>query len=522
MTIPSARGLENQKFVESRINGGMITSIDAADIATGQLVLAKNARVRYDRTSRRNGHELLTPVKPNSLRVLKIATLKDNTGIAYTYRFTPTTLHRLNTPVWTVLTGALAGGNNDRIRTVVINNQFVFSNNGANKPKLINASLDTFADLGNVPQYKYITGFFGRVVGANAVDATGGQGVDIGWSGFNNIAEWNNAVDVSAGRSPLVDSPSDFGDHISGIFGLTNSLVVLRERSLWLGTRQPQINNPFNFYNAAPGIGCNSPYSAVPFEKGLIWYDHRTSTVWVYSLGGDFEPIGRPVDNELTRGINDPAEVFASYNPIDNEYIVCVPAVGSTAIRCWTYNFRTKAWSYDEIEGIASADDADISSGYTSINDLLGTIDAQSGNIDDLSPEADIRPTRLFGKTNGDVLVESQDFAIENDAGTAYETVLISKEYEAPEEDIVVAEIRLEYMAQSEVTFELYVAKNGAAFGLTPNKTWDVTILNRTKLLRHVKQYRCRQLQWKLIANGGKFDLLKYEIHIYLSGDSKR
>lgn len=514
-------GLQLGKFVESRINAGMITTIDPADIPAGALQLAKNARVRFDKTTRRSGHSLFVPLTdvPN-LRTLRLATLLDNSGSGTTFRFSPLLISRLTGGAWVTVTSGvgLTGGNDDRFKTVVINNRFVFANNGADVLQLIATDFSTYAALGNAPKYRYITGFYDRVVGANRTDG-GSFNVEVGWSGLGNITEWNNAVDSSAGTTPLIESPDDFGDPITGLFGVANVLVTLREHSLFLGTKNPVASNPFNFYNAVPKIGCNAPWSAASYERGVIWFDARTSTVWLYEIGGGLEPIGKPIANEIIKNIDDPLKVFGSYNPLENEYIVCTPVVGSTLVKAWTFNLGTKAWTYDEIDNICSADDVDISSGYVSIDDLIGTIDGLGDvTIDSLSPAVVTRPTRAYGRLDGEILIEDKNTTL--DGATEYVTEFESKLFEIPEDDMIVANIRIEIIANSAVDLNLLIAKNGGEF--VQVKSFTIDEVNKTVLLQYNKQIRCRQIAWKLTGTGGIFHLVKYEIQVYETGKSKR
>lgn len=518
MSFIPAQGLESSKWVEGRINGGMITAIDAADLPDNVMQLCKNARVRFDRTSRRSGHNQFTPVKPDVNPVLKLATLIDNQGNAYTYRFTAFGVYRLGVGAWVPVTGtALTGGNYDKIKTVVINNRFVFSNNGIGVLQEIDALGDTYAALGNAPKYRYITGFYNRVVGANRTDG-GAYNVEVGWSADTTIDEWDGGVNNSAGATPLIESPDDFGDPISGVFGIANVLIIPREHSIWQGTKNPVASFPFSFYSIAK-IGCNAPYSAVPTEHGLVWFDQRTATVWAYEVGGGLNSIGRPIDNALIRNIDAPSKIFASYNPIENEYILCIPTVGSGIVKCWTFNFRSKAWVYDEIPNIVSADDVDIASGGVTIDDLVGTIDQLTGTIDELSPAQVVTPTRSYGKLDGNIIVEDPNTY--TDAGAEYETEFISKLFELPTVDNIINEVRIEYFLDGAVQAELYIQRDGRDFVLV--KALNLTKIGSTQLYRFTKQIRCRQFAWKFkVLTGGKLHLNKFEIHTYASSKSSK
>lgn len=516
---PNVRTQPDEFWIESRVNQGMITTIDPADIPNSALRNVLNANIRFDKTSRRSGHIHFTPNEPDANRVLKLATLADNQGNSYTFRVSPVGIHELSGVNWTILTGALSGGVNDRIQTVVFNNGMYLSNNGADFIQKINPTGLSYARAGNAPKYRFITGFADRLVAANRTDG-GSYSVEVGWSAQGNADEWDSATDETAGSTPLSESPSDFADPITGIFGFSNSLVIIRSRSIWLASRNPVGSNPFNFYNAVPGIGTQSPYSVAVFEQGICFLDLRTGHVWSYTIGGSPDNIGLQVENEIIKSIDDPATVFSSYNPIDNEYILCTPVPNTTLVKAWTYNFRNKSWSYAEIDGICSVDDADISTGYTSIDDLIGTIDQQSVTIDELSPAAKIRPTRTFGKTDGNII--QADANATTDDNNAYTTVLDFKRFEFEDDEAVVHEIRIDFSSVGAFRYTLSIDKDGK--GLIDARS-NVIVPGddgRTRIIRHLKQYRCRQFTFRLAIDDGPFQLLKYAIRVTRGGDAKQ
>src|SRR5690606_33380808 len=137
--------------------------------------------------------------------------VKMNDGTPHTLRMTPTTIHRISGGVWTALTDANVGGEElagtitDRFNTAIILDNFVFSNNGANHIQKINFTTNEFARLGNAPKYRYICGFFNRVVGAAVRDD---NEVQIRWSGDANIYVWDTSSDVCTGLGPTGESHS--------------------------------------------------------------------------------------------------------------------------------------------------------------------------------------------------------------------------------------------------------------------------------------------------------------------------
>ena len=518
--------IQMQKFAEARINLGMITMVDPADIPTGAMQLVKNATVRFDRTARRSGSILLVPEKPDANPVLKLAFIKKKDGTGYTIRMTPASLHVRTGIGWDPIVGvALSGVEKDRFQTVVALDEFVFANNGADEIQKVDFVTNTYAQLGNAPNYRYITGFYNRVVG---FARRGANEVEVGWSADGVITQWNPAIDESAGNSPLLESPSDLSDFGTGIFAFSNVMVLLRERSVWLGTKQPIPSNPFYMSTSVPNIGCDSPYSACLIDDGIAWMDRRTGTVYAYAPGQAPEPIGRPIEKTILDNIDDPATIFSSYDPTAAEYSVCIPMVGSNYVIVWTYNRRNKAWARNEYYAITCMEDTDLATGSVTIDGLGDVpIDELVGTIDDLSPTEDIVSTRILGRDDG--TIAQNDFEATSDAphtdfplGCPYTTQLISKVFTIPENDIYIAKIVIEYQSNRGGEFLLEYSLNGGA----TEGSWRLakrvipSVLGEPRLLTYKRFIRARRFAWRLTTAAGLFETLSYEVHVYPSGQS--
>lgn len=217
LNAPNSRMQDKDKFVEARVNQGMITMIDPADIPPGALQVARNAQCRFDKTSRRFGTKLFTPAKPNSEPVLASYFFRKNSGLSYFLRFTPSTLHYVAGAAWTPVTagvgGSLTGGIKDRFNIVTAFDRCFFTNNGVDVIQEFDPGTDTYIALGNAPQVKYLTAFYNRLVGANVVGGVADDPTAIVWSqdaGITGVGleEWDPLVlPNTAGREPLIDSP---------------------------------------------------------------------------------------------------------------------------------------------------------------------------------------------------------------------------------------------------------------------------------------------------------------------------
>ncbi len=508
-------------LAESKLDGGMITSIDAADLANNQFTDVKNFSVRKDRTSRRFGTIIYPITKPDSNKILLITPFKQSNGTVLFVRATPSTVYLGTVSAFNAAVGVLTGGADDRFQTAVANYEFYFTNSGVDYIQKLNPGALTFARAGNAPRYKYLTSFNNRLVGANEVDAITPNPIKIGWSGNLNLSEWNAATDQSAGFTSLVDSPTDFSDDITGIFGFTETGFILRERSLWGMNKAPVATNPFIFFVIAPGIGCDSPNSAVSVKNGICWFDLRTKTVYLHKVGDqEPTPIGRPIDSAILATIEDNTKIFGNYNTIEDEYTLCVPHNTSNEVTFWTYNFRTKAWVNEAQDNISALASIDYNSGSLVIDDLVGFINDLLGVINDLSVNVAI-PSRFYGKTTGEILIENT--TADTDNGTAFTSQLTSKVYSVPKNNEYIQTLNIGYIPRLAGSFTVYFSKDGGStWTVYKTTTFLTSDIGDRKLCTFKEHINAGEYAWKLEATSGLFDLIKYEIKTVTSdGETK-
>lgn len=500
-----------QEVVEAIVNGGMVTSIDPADIKNNQFVLAKNFVVRFDKLSRRFGSVEYPVTKPDSDKILAIVPFKRFSESQTVIRFTESGVEVSDGLNFQTAVGVLTGDTNDRFRFTTIEDRFFFAN-GVDYIQELDADALTFARAGNAPAYKYITSFNNRVLGAYNYNGGSPIPTEIGWSGNLNYTEYSALVDRSAGFTQLVDSPTDFADAITGIFGFTETALLLRERSLWGINKQPSSTNPFTFFVISPGIGCDTPHSATGVKSGVCWFDNRTGAIYFYKLGmAEPEDIGSPIRQAILDQIENPLTIFASYNPIEDEYTLCIPSSITTVVAMWTYNFRAKTWCYEQQNNISAIANIDYSTGSILIDSLLGTIDSLIGVINDLGRSVAF-PTRVYGNITGDILLESS--LADDDNGTIFNSELISKIFAKPRTGIYWQTLVLQFIIRKGGEFTLYYTKDD---GETWHEYKTVTLLDadigKRKTITCRKQVRANEFAWGLDADSGLFDIIKYELH---------
>ncbi len=526
LAIPNFQVQPESLLAEARLNGGMITSIDSVDIPNGALTQAFNTRIRLDKTSRRFGKINEAPAKPNSNKVLGIYVLKENNGTITFLRFTPSSIHK-RSGTWTAFTagvgGSLTGTDADYFSTAVIQNKFFYAN-GVDKIQRLDTAAVTYKEAGpNAPKVKFITGFFNRVVGAYRVEGTEPDGpVTVVWCADADTTKWPNDAppDITTGQSPIIESPSDYADFITGIFGGPSYLILAREKSLWVATKQPSGSAPFFFANTQVGIGSDSPRSIQKIPGGLAFLDFRTGQIYSWVVGSYPEEIGQPVFTDIISAVDDPLKIFSGYDTQQKEYSIGIPIAGTTVIRLWTVNFRSKpvTWAYDEIDLLSCIGDNDSPfAAFSSFDELVGTFDQAIGTFDTWGTTTVGKPARYFGYTNGEIYAE--DKSTDTDVGVSYTTDIQSKDFHQAGVDTYFSRIKVKFESHKAGSLTLSYSKD-------KGKNWKVSkVVNfgatDLKSIEHVRNVKAERLRWRITSNSGLFDLIEYSIHVSPSGDTK-
>lgn len=526
-----------QLLSEVRVDGGMNTRIDAADIPQNQLVLARNVYVDADKLIRFDGTILLTPPKPatdlldleNGDQLLQEDTFdilldQGNTepiNVLYTFqrfngttvflRFTDNKVWRRLSNSWLQVTSATpytlpTGG---RVRLLPFNDRLFFVS-GTNNIYEIDFTANTYAYLGNAGKYKYITGFFNRIVGANKYDTSTPNPTLVAWSGDLNFAQWDANVDISAGSTPLLEAASDFADPISGLFGFASVMLILRERSLWTAQKRPVASNPFLFQAAYPFVGCDTPNSAVQKRNGIIWYDYRSNQVYDYTLGDRPREVGEAVRDNIKPKITNKENPIGSYNPITNEYILTIPGTNTTVTYAYVLNLNNGAWTERTIENCTCIYAFDDTSAALLIDELSGTIDELSGTINDLANLTTNPPTLYYGMSQGDILIASP---VDTDNGASIETILQSKIFKLYDRYISITRIRFTYIPLRAGEFTVQY-NNGNGWTTYKTVTFDLNAVGVRSRVACTKQVRAREFQWRITSLAGNFATLDYSIDI--------
>lgn len=516
MTNPQSQLAEPILFAESVANGGMVTVIDPSDLKNNQFQVVKNARVRFDKTSRRIGKTLFGPTKPDSNAVVSLLGYRKNLDTNYIIRFTTSGIYYTDLASWTALSGTLLTSPDDFFLMAQIFELLAFVDNGQNRIQKIDIDAGTFADLAaNAPFARCITGFGNRLVYANIGNELE-QASTIGWTGDQAYTIFDPEDDPSAGSSPLIEESGDFADPIRNLHGFAALMIVVRENSLWLAQKLEIESQPFNFFKSKPGYGTNAPRTCVPGENNLIFFDPRSSKLIEWTPGEQINEIGISVRNNLLNSVEDPTKFYGEYDKLNSEYHLMAKNLSDTYTKEWIINMETHAISYDEIPIVSTVKLLDVYSSVTRIDDLTGTIDNLAGTIDGLSATSVATPTLIHGYTDGTLMKDDSTQDDDNDVDFTFE--LRSKKYNFPKANTLFNEILFEYVATIAGSITLQYSKdNGTTW--TTAKVFSTSIGSNGNLCKYKRSIQARSLIWRLTATDGLFDITRYQLYVTEAGE---
>lgn len=547
---PAGSAKSNEPIVINKF-GTLNNSIDPAVIDATEFVALDNMDSLDGYLSRRVGNSYLTPHRPNNDKVLNFEAFQQNTGSVIQLRFSPAAIHRRNAGSWTQITGvALTNGDYDRFSLAASNDRF-FCANGLQKVIEFNFAANTMAEIASSRPYKYIAAIGTRIVGAFNNDTGGYNPIEIGTSGNLNFAQWDPAVDFSAYRGYLYESQDSYTDFITGLAGVGETAVVMRERSIWLGEPQPVAQQPFYFFPKILNIGCDSPYTFQKVYGGVCFADRRTDMVYYYDpkQGQDPIPIGVKVYKEMNLSAYDPTTLFSGWDANSLQYIIGIPQLATSVVYLWKYSFKTQGWTRDVINYASSISSLPYSTGSFTIDDAVGIIDDATSTIDAASPAILGPGARFVGLGDGHMYI--QDSTVDTDATstdtiidaltgtidslsgaiddlevhgtTPFSSVVILKTFEAADTNILVRQFHAYIQPIISGTIALYYSKdNGVTW--TNAKLLDFSSLDKGKrvILELMRLIRARQLTFKLIANSGAFKIVKITIENATGGDIRQ
>lgn len=438
------RGFGHEEMPEGVIEApnllsGIVTALprDKTPITGGESI--KNGRIRDDWCGRRGGlQEIVT--KPDSDPVIHLVLFHLVTSPeTVIVRVTQNSVHvAYDDSGWVAFTGFTFDEDMQLEHAQILDRLYMVTLSF----KLIKVDFQaqTYSQVEGAPTARHVVAFAERLVVGNVRKKIGAdRPTRIMWSGRLQPEEWDPIENPSAGEVDLSASPSDAGDEIAGLFAIGSELIILRERSIWRGSRLPFAENPFRFEQAVGDIGCDLPHTATKVsdepiptqfqsQRGgnqIIFADQRTRSVWAYRPGLRPQRISRQIQDQLYEDLQSLIWAEGAYDPYNQEYHLGLALDSNNPTRIskvWVYSLQHGAWTFDEGHLYSSLAQAIRISDTTFIDELSGDIDSLSGDIDELSPVRLDKPDAVRGTPTGEVLQHDRT-AITDWDGTAFEFI---------------------------------------------------------------------------------------------------
>jgi len=390
---------------------GIYTSPPRANRPVGSAAEIINARIRDDWVGRRGGYPAYI-TKPDSNDIIRLIAFHGDQNDNRVVRVSNGGLHvAAETDNWVSYTGTPYSLFNRTDYAQLLGRLYLA--NPSKKIVEVNFQDESYAEIAdeNAPIARYVTAFAERIVAAYIHTPMSGGALTFGlkWSVNSDPTDWTGE---GSGEENLIQSPSDTGDEITGVFAVSNIMIIMRERSIWHATRQPFALAPFRFTPVITNLGCDMPWTIARVSDeqgrttGLVFADNRTKGIYSYTPGA--RPVrlngSLAVEDQLFTGLVNPEMSMAAYDPLNAEYHLGLPT--DTDIdnkphlgKFWVASMKNGSIVSDDGPVVTSIDVVTDVGDPVMIDELTGFIDDLDGVIDDLGGVFIFAPIVVKGDT---------------------------------------------------------------------------------------------------------------------------
>jgi hypothetical protein len=168
---------------------------------------------------------------------------------------------------------------------------------------------------------------------------------------IRNRIRWTTTLDPTVLPTlQYVDLPYTPG-HIRRLMGLGNYLMCYMSDALWVGRQTnygDQLPYAFDTRLDTGGAGLVGDRAVYPALSGhfLVLDDG----IYYLSPEGKLEDIGDPIRKDFFGNPDDLWSVQVCLDPIRTRIVFSQPSSSQSFTRIWSFDFRAKAWSYDEVD----------------------------------------------------------------------------------------------------------------------------------------------------------------------------
>ncbi len=289
-------------------------------------------------------------------------------------------------------------------------------------------------------------------------------------------------------------------------------MLILREKSLWLATKQPSATNPFQFTAAFLGSGCDCPKSATQTGDGIAWYDYRTSQVYSYKVGGQPEKIGTAIRSSLRSMVSNKNLVQGSYDSINDHYVLTVASESSETSTIYGYDFQTNSWYMEQVPNVVGTHHINDGGASLTFGDLIGTFGDLVGDFGDLVLDEITIPGRLYSTSDGELLEDDTD---SDDANSVtMESTFNSKVFAVVKDDVNITELVVKYIPRRSGSFQiLYSRDKGETFTAYKTVEFSGVDIGKRKTATVKKNIRTEEYVFQILCSSGRFELLEFSVH---------
>ena len=297
--------------------------------------------------------------------------------------------------------------------------------------------------------------FIGNVVESISPGATSEYRQRIRWSGVTGTPRSFAAADYL----DLEYTPGALLRHVP----MGNLLIAYFQDALYYGvpTNNPDLPYSFNRIET-PGIGLAGPHAVCQGPGGHYF----AGTDDIYFLPADPrggpQSIGVPVVEESIATCENKLRIYAAPDPLRHRVVFGFPITGSNIARIWSFDLRSKAWSYEDVEADMLANP--LLNLNLTIADLTGTItglDASYTTIDSMTAVGGSND--LFIGQSGTLYKAAEDASTDTWGTPTVEVITGDKDLGDPGIDKTFLElwIRLSGRPSTALTFAVSASDNG-------------------------------------------------------------
>lgn len=419
-------------------------------------------------------HQGIYPQDDETIKILRMS--KSNIEV-----------YNTGTDSWDDITGtALIGGDNDYFDDAVAQNTYISTNSLINNIRKWAGTGNTALLGGNPPKCKFLE-YLSPYLIAGFTDLGLGRHQKAQWTDTGNIEVW------SGGNSGSALLRQHGGSPMRGLKNLNEVCVSYMKDAIYLG-RNVDTTEVIKWDLAETGSGLMAHRAVVDFNGRHYYMGLDDFKVFD---GVRSESIGKSVRDYVFpfRNTNKEAGNFALLIPEYEEVWFFVIMSGKTYPQdIWKYNYRYGFWYQDTCSNYRTAVQW-YQQGSTTIDQMVGTIDAQAQRIDDFLSLTN-SPLYVYGSSDGKSY--KLDRTTNNDAGVLVDAKYDSIDFKGSRFEQQSRWLQLDFWAKGSGTLRLFYSTE---YGINWKSITNVTLTSEFKRYRVFLDVLSERIRFRWLNN---------------------